>query len=1488
MGATRLLGLLACMTAAACANQPGLDTPIGATGSPTFDIGSFDSARADTESPTADAAAPNDTRAQPGDATATPDIAAPKDASGPCSGEAGCACTENGQCLSGFCVEDGGAAVCAKTCTTDCPAGFACKTVSTSPSDVVTVCLPRFPRLCEPCNADSECQSPASPSALCVPYGEPGKDSPGSFCGGTCDDKNVCPGGYVCAEVKNAGGATVKQCRRTDLKCPCDERAAKLGLSTACQQSNTFGSCTGARSCSDKGLSACSATKPAAETCNGLDDDCDASTDEAACDDKNPCTMDQCDPLAKKCAHLQTTAPCDDGSVCTTGDVCGAGGCTGKAKSCDDSNPCTDDKCDAAKGCTYADVTGPCTPDTACVVGALCKAGECQGGKPKDCNDKNPCTADSCDAAGKCTSKPVPTPCDDGNACTTSDTCKDAVCAGSAKNCDDGNPCTDDACDPGGVGCKNSNAAGKCDDSNACTQKDFCQAGTCVGQALPCDDVNPCTDDKCAPVGGCKSVANAAGCDDGNPCTGSDGCSGGKCQGGANACGCTVDADCASQANPNLCAGKLVCDKAKAPYTCVTDPKTAVTCDTSKDGPCLKTACDAKTGKCGASATGDGAVCDDGDPCTKTDKCSSGACKGLGGAGCCTKDADCSDGNACTKDSCFVATGACSYDSKAMEAQVCDADGTGCTQNDTCSAGKCQIGKPVDCTGDACNNGACSSTGPTTSTCKKTPKAAGTPCEDGLFCTDAETCNANGQCTGGKPKDCAGSGCSAGSCSEAAKKCEGTPKPDGTLCNADNNGCTKNDACKAGACVAGSLMDCSNPFDVCNDWACGPLSATEGQCAPKPKLKGAACEDGKFCTAGDACDGGGKCVAGTPLDCKQVTDSCNDGACDEAAKKCAAKAKTDGTPCNDGDVCTPTDVCKTGVCVGQSNACGDFKVSMFKTVQGAPKRASVADVGSGDGRWRAVWGGEANTVFGRLYRNDWSREGTEQVVGAGGGEALVQVATIPAGPGAGGAGEHDVLWASEQTTSTPCWTYKFSSNQCANTCFSSQSACANVYSFSSCSAITRYTLMNKLQWQRYGATGNAVGAAFTVHTYNSGCVLSPPAAGITQFAAAGRADGKRLVVYAVSGTNYRVLLNADGSVLKNLGTDTAMKGYDVAAFSDGRTILAWDDGADIKAQVYASSGDLDGTVIAVNDVTAGKQGVPAVDTMPNGRFVISWNTDTNGGDVAARVFKQDNSPLAPEMVVNTSTAGVQAAPAIGMFQDGSFVIAFEDASGKDGAAYGILGQWYTSVGGKVGGEKVIDAITAGDQRYPVATGLKSDEVVIAWTNLADGHVYARKWDKGGNALNGAKEFLANTLKTGEQGDPALAVGGDGSFVVAWDSEAADGDGAGVSFQRYQSDATPAGGEVLANTFKKGPQLRRSAATSSAPLPWRGTRSTRTANWKASTASASRPTARRRARNSRSTRPPRTSSSGRRWRCCRRASSWWRGSRSARPLAPATT
>ncbi|MEW5848213.1 MAG: hypothetical protein AB2A00_05335 [Myxococcota bacterium] len=153
------------------------------------------------------------------------------------------------------------------------------------------------------------------------------------------------------------------------------------------------------------------------------------------------------------------------------------------------------------------------------------------------CDDDNPCTLDRWDVtAESCAHTPVPTACNDGNACTTDDTCADGVCRGFPIACRDDVACTVDACDPL-TGCAFIPVAESCDDGDPCTA-DLCDPltgcghapapdGTACGAAGACTTMHLCFGGACQPV----PVPDGMPCDDGNACTTGDACRGGVCAG---------------------------------------------------------------------------------------------------------------------------------------------------------------------------------------------------------------------------------------------------------------------------------------------------------------------------------------------------------------------------------------------------------------------------------------------------------------------------------------------------------------------------------------------------------------------------------------------------------------------------------------------------------------------------------------------------------------------------------------------------------------------------------------------------------------------------------------------------------------------------------------------------------------------------------------------------------------------------------------------
>ncbi|MBM4355321.1 MAG: hypothetical protein FJ109_16305, partial [Deltaproteobacteria bacterium] len=346
--------------------------------------------------------------------------------------------------------------------------------------------------------------------------------------GGPCDDGNLCTEGDSCLAGKCLPGKAA-QC---DDGNPCtdDSCAPDMGCvhSTNPLPCNDGNACTLGDKCT---LGQCAGGQP------------------LACADGNPCTDDSCDPAAG-CKFAYNTLACNDGNACTLSDACKNGICTaGKMLGCDDGNPCTDDSCDPKSGCSHVPNTAPRSDGNPCTPNDACLQGVCIGSGKANCDDGNPCTDDSCDPKNGCTYLTNAAPCNDADPCTIVDACSNGVCSGTGqKSCDDKNPCTKDSCVKF-EGCLHQPEDGKaCNDGDPCTVTDSCVGGACLGSGqADCDDDNVCTDDACEPYAGCKSTPHdGLACDDLNACTVKDACAGGKCLGsGAPPCNdgnaCTTD-----------------------------------------------------------------------------------------------------------------------------------------------------------------------------------------------------------------------------------------------------------------------------------------------------------------------------------------------------------------------------------------------------------------------------------------------------------------------------------------------------------------------------------------------------------------------------------------------------------------------------------------------------------------------------------------------------------------------------------------------------------------------------------------------------------------------------------------------------------------------------------------------------------------------------------------------------------------------------------
>jgi Ca2+-binding RTX toxin-like protein len=285
----------------------------------------------------------------------------------------------------------------------------------------------------------------------------------------------------------------------------------------------------------------------------------------------------------------------------------------------------------------------------------------------------------------------------------------------------------------------------------------------------------------------------------------------------------------------------------------------------------------------------------------------------------------------------------------------------------------------------------------------------------------------------------------------------------------------------------------------------------------------------------------------------------------------------------------------------------------------------------------------------------------------------------------------------------------------------------------------------------------------------------------------------------------------------------------IEAFPDGSYVAVWalglaNFGPDTDGAVYARLFNADGTPkgpeFLVNSTMLRVQKAPQVTILNNGRFVVTWEDNSQDGTVGTQiraqifnadgsVFDRDGDGLKNEQdfVVNTIAAGSQVSPTVTALSNGGFVVGYRSPQGID---EDIMAQAFDADGNKLGNEVTVNLATANPQRDPVIAGLSGNRYVALWVDSGPADdpgaiTTVRGRIMSADGTSGGAEFLVPSSRGSKQ-EISVTELTNGKFIVSWTHfpgfdghGGSDGSSSSIKAQIFNADGTLYRSEFLVNT-----------------------------------------------------------------------------------------
>jgi len=279
----------------------------------------------------------------------------------------------------------------------------------------------------------------------------------------------------------------------------------------------------------------------------------------------------------------------------------------------------------------------------------------------------------------------------------------------------------------------------------------------------------------------------------------------------------------------------------------------------------------------------------------------------------------------------------------------------------------------------------------------------------------------------------------------------------------------------------------------------------------------------------------------------------------------------------------------------------------------------------------------------------------------------------------------------------------------------------------------------------------------------------------------------------------------------------------VAAQSDGTLLVVWTDasatgsdtsGTTVRLRRFDIHGKaLDAAEVVLPTTTSNDQRDPDVAVNAQDQALVVWTDWSNPGntEVRARLVTKAGAPSGSDFLVNSTTTGPQAAPAVCATPDGGYAVVYNDTS-IGGSSHGtdVRMRTVSAAGQPTGSDKQVNTSNQGDQMWPDVAAAPGGNLLLVWQSWSSADkessangigIAGRIFSASGSAVT--LEEIYNAVGKGDQENPQVAFdAASGQFVVVWEDDSkqgADSDGFSIRMRQVSTAGQAGAQEEVANT-----------------------------------------------------------------------------------------